>query len=83
MLIRWQGDLFPEVYNEENFSDKNWGFAWTKYYRTPVNFVMIPKKYKYANMEVLVQIFNGRPIDASDKNIVEIDYIKKDKLDQE
>lgn len=43
---------------------------------------MIPKKYEYANLEVLCQIFKGNFIDTSEKNIVHINYNAKEKIDK-
>ena len=69
--------MFPEVYPYN--TDRPFGYAWTKYYRTPRNWFSLPKFNNYSNMEVLIAIFKGMPIDCSKKNIVEIDYSKKDK----
>jgi hypothetical protein len=43
------------------------GWCWFKYYRNPRNFLTIPKNSNYANMEVLIQVFNGNVIDTSKK----------------
>lgn len=42
---------------------------------------MIPKKYEYANLEVLCQVFKGNFIDTSEKNIDRIDYNQKERID--
>lgn len=68
--IPLKGDIFPE---EFPFHDsKPHGWAWTKYYRTPRNYIVLPKYCNYVNMEILVSVFNGNIIDVSKNNITHI-----------
>ena len=69
------GDLFPEDFPYS--SEKEIGWAWHKYFRTPNNYFVLPKFNNYANMEVLVQIFNGVPIDTRKQFVNIIDHPKK------
>jgi len=52
--------------------------AWKKYYRNPMNYFIIPKYNNYCDMELLVEMFKGRLVDTSKKNINIVDHIKKD-----
>ena len=54
-------------------------YAWTKYYGNPKNWIMLPKAYKYANLEVLVAAFRGIPIEISKRTVLPVDYVKKEK----
>ena len=55
------------------------GWAWNKYYRNPKNYFVIPKYANYKDMELLIAVFQGRLIDISKKNTVDLDYDKKEK----
>jgi hypothetical protein len=57
-----QGDLFPTTFPFQDY--KPYGWAWNKYYRNPRNLIVIPKVANYANMEILIQAFNGKIIDT-------------------
>lgn len=75
-MLPLKGDIFPE---EFPFHDtKPHGWAWNKYYRTPKNYIVIPKYCNYVNMEVLVAVLNGNTIDVSKKNIIEIEKEEKE-----
>jgi hypothetical protein len=66
-VLPLKGDLFPRSldYNE----DKPRGWAWMKYYRTPRNYLVIPKNSNYMNEEVMIKAMEGVMIDTSKKNI--------------
>lgn len=69
------GDLFPEEYPFEEVNPVGW--AWSKYFRNPKNYILIPKYANYKNMEILIATMSGNFIDTSKQNIVEIDHEKK------
>ena len=43
-----------------------------------MNYFIIPKYNNYCDMELLVEMFKGRLVDTSKKNINIVDHIKKD-----
>lgn len=73
-----KGDLFPQEYPFTDIDPAGW--AWRKYYRNPKNYFTVPKNANYKNMEILVAAFNGKVIDTSKQNVIEIDYDKKEKF---
>jgi len=78
-VLPLKGDLFPDEFPLKQ--DKLvTGFAWMKYYRTPKTFLMIPKQCNYMDLELLTAVFNGKLIEVTKENTVELDHVKKDKL---
>jgi hypothetical protein len=68
------GDVFPATYP---FSDSSpASFTWKKYYRSQLTFFYLPKAHSYVNMEILVNIFNGKLINTSSENINQLDEFK-------
>eukprot|EP00331_Platyophrya_macrostoma_P026640 CAMPEP_0176442712 /NCGR_PEP_ID=MMETSP0127-20121128/21988_1 /TAXON_ID=938130 /ORGANISM="Platyophrya macrostoma, Strain WH" /LENGTH=183 /DNA_ID=CAMNT_0017827797 /DNA_START=246 /DNA_END=797 /DNA_ORIENTATION=- len=73
------GDLFPEEYP---YSDINpTGYAWTKYYRNPNSYFLLPKYANYVDYELLVAAFSGKMIELTKQNTVEIDHDKKERYE--
>ncbi len=74
-----KGDLFPEQYPYNELNPAGW--SWRKYFRNPRTLFVLPKRANYQNMEILVAVFNGKVIDTSKQNCVELDHHKKDKYE--
>ena len=68
-----KGDIFPRKLNYDENRPRGW--AWMKYYRSPRNFLVIPKNSNYINEEILIKIMEGNSIDTSNKNI---EIVKED-----
>ncbi|KAL4460282.1 hypothetical protein ABPG74_000033 [Tetrahymena malaccensis] len=71
------GDLFPSTIPFQDIYPMK--YAWTKYYFTPQQYFFIPKYCNYVNMEVLVNVFNGKIVNTSKDYVENIDYKLKDK----
>ncbi len=70
------GDLFPEEYP---FTDVNpTGYSWSKYFRNPNNYFLLPKYANYIDYEILVAAFSGKMIEVTKQNTVELDHDKKE-----
>lgn len=74
-----KGDLFPEQYPYNELNPAGW--SWKKYFRNARTNFVLPKRANYQNMEILIAVFNGKVIDTSKSNVVELDHHKKEKYE--
>ena len=62
MVLNEGKDTFPASSSEIDLS----GYSWTKYFSNGENFFILPKKAD-TNLEILVQVFQGKVIKNVDK----------------
>ena len=52
--------IFPNTLKEAQKNKR--GYAWVKHFSNGDNFLVLPKKADFANLEVLVEVFKGKII---------------------